>query len=67
MLLARILLDNGLHNFRSGGATEVASRPDFDPRGLEKHGNWAPNSGSMPGYIEDPVVIAMIVPNLLAL
>ena len=57
----------GLHSFRSGGATEVASRPGFDPRGLEKHGGWAPNSGSMPGYIEDSAVIAMIVPNLLAL
>ena len=57
----------GLHSFRSGGATEVASRPDFDPRGLEKHGGWAPNSGSMPGYIEDSAVIAMIVPNLLTL
>jgi hypothetical protein len=57
----------GLHSFRSGGATEVASRPDFDPRGLEKHGGWAPNSGSMPGYIEDSAVVAMIVPNLLAL
>ena len=57
----------GLHSFRSGGATEVASRPDFDPRGLEKHGGWAPNSGSMPGYIEDSAVVAMIVPNLLTL
>jgi hypothetical protein len=57
----------GLHSFRSGSATEVASRPDFDPRGLEKHGGWAPNSGSMPGYIEDPVVVATVMPNLLAL
>ena len=54
----------GLHSFRSGGATKVASRPDFDPRGLEEHGVWAPSSGNMPGYIEDSV---MVVPNLLAL
>ena len=56
----------GLHSSRPGanGATEVASRSDFDPRGLEKHGGWAPNSGSMPGYIEDSAVVAMSVPNL---
>ena len=37
----------GLHSFRSRDATEVAIRPDFDPRGLEKHGDWVPNSGNM--------------------
>ena len=31
----------GLHSFRPRGATEVASRPDFDHRGLEKHGDWS--------------------------
>ena len=47
----------------------VASRPDhdLDPKGLEEHGGWPPNSGSMPGYIEDSAVVAMIVPNLLSL
>ena len=34
----------GLHSSRSGAATEVASRPDFDPKGLEKHGGWVPGS-----------------------
>ena len=57
----------GLHSFRAGAATEVASKPGFDPRGLEKHGGWAPNSSSMPGYIEDTEDVALIVPNLLSL
>ena len=57
----------GLHSFRAGAATEVASKPGFDPRGLEKHGGWAPNSSSMPGYIEDTEEVALIVPNLLSL
>ena len=42
-------------------------RPDFDPRGLEKHGGWAPNSGNMLGYTDDSVVAAMTVSNVLAL
>ena len=57
----------GLHSFRAGGATEVASRPGFDPRRLEKHGGWAPNSSSMPGYIEEAEEVALIVPNMLCL
>ena len=57
----------GLHSFRAGAATEVASRPGFDPRGLEKHGGWAPNIASMPGCIEDIEEVALIVPNLLSL
>jgi len=57
----------GLHSFRAGGATEVASKPDFDPRRLEKHGGWAPNSTSMPGYIEEAEEFALIVPNMLCL
>ena len=57
----------GLHSFRAGGATEVASKPDFEPRRLEKHGGWAPHSASMPGYIEEGKETALIVPNLLCL
>ena len=58
---------HGLHSSRAGGATKVASKPDFEPRRLEEHGGWAPHSASMPGYIEEGKETALIVPNLLCL
>lgn len=57
----------GLHSFRSGAATAVASQTGFDPRKLEKHGGWAPGSSSMPGYIEDDAEAALVVPLMLSL